>query len=149
MIEADLRDVEKVLEHAATSRLLDLTRPVGVVAGSVLHCLPGTEDLAAALAAYHERLAPDSMLAASHADGAALGPELAAAVEDCLAEARITFVHRTARRFADLLGPCQPHPDGVVPIGCWRPNGLTLIRPEYSFGHAVLAEGLPGIAEQA
>jgi len=35
---------------------------------AVLHCLPDAEDLAAALGGYHERLAPGSLLAASHAD---------------------------------------------------------------------------------
>ncbi|WP_424187606.1 SAM-dependent methyltransferase [Actinokineospora sp. G85] len=149
VIEADLRHVDEVLDHAVTTRLLDLTRPVGVVAGSVLHCLPDAEDPAAALAGYHERLAPGSLLAASHADGIVLGLESAAAVEDCLAGAGITLVHRSRRQFADLLGPWQPHPDGVAPIGLWRPDGLTLVRRECLWGNAVLAGRRPEPAERA
>ncbi|MEV6712632.1 SAM-dependent methyltransferase [Lentzea sp. NPDC051208] len=149
VIEADLRHVDEVLDHAVTTRLLDLTRPVGVVAGSVLHCLPDAEDPAAALAGYHERLAPGSLLAASHADGIVLGLQSAAAVEDCLARAGITFVHRSRREFADLLGPWQPHPDGVAPVGLWRPDGLTLVRRECLWGNAVLAGRRPVPAEQA
>ncbi|ANZ36031.1 hypothetical protein BBK82_08065 [Lentzea guizhouensis] len=149
VIEADLRHVEEVLDHAVTTRLLDLTRPVGVVVGSVLHCLPDAEDPAATLAGYHERLAPGSLLAASHADGIVLGLETAAAVEDCLAKAGITFVHRNRRQFADLLGPWQPHPDGVAPIGLWRPDGLTLVRRECLWGNAVLAGRRPEPAERA
>lgn len=139
VIEADLRHIEEVLDHAVTTRLLDLTRPVGVVAGAVLHCLPDAEDPAAALSGYHERLAPGSLLAASHADGTALGLESAAAVEDCFAGAGITLVHRNRRQFTDLLGPWQPHPDGVAPIGLWRPDGLTLPQRECLWGNAVLA----------
>jgi hypothetical protein len=149
VIEADLRHVDEVLDHAVTTRLLDLTRPVGVVAGSVLHCLPDTEDPAAALAAYHDRLAPGSLLAASHADGTLLGLESAAAVEDRLAQAGITLVHRNRRQFAELLGPWQLHPDGVAPIGLWRPDGLTLPQRECLWGNAVLADRRPEPAERA
>lgn len=139
VIEADLRHVDEVLDHAVTTRLLDLTRPVGVVTGSVLHCLPDAEEVAATLARYHDRLAPGSLLAASHADGIVLGLETAAAVEDRFARAGITLVHRSRREFADLLGPWQPHPDGVAPIGLWRPDGLTLPMRECLWGNAVLA----------
>lgn len=139
VIEADLRHVDEVLDHAVTTRLLDLTRPVGVVAGSVLHCLPDAEEVAATLAGYHDRLAPGSLLAASHADGIVLGLETAAAVEDRFARAGITLVHRSRREFADLLGPWQPYPDGVAPVGLWRPDGLTLPMRECLWGNAVLA----------
>jgi hypothetical protein len=139
VIEADLRHVDEVLNHAVTARVLDLTRPVGVVAGSVLHCLPDAEEVTATLAGYHDRLAPGSLLAASHADGIVLGLETAAAVEDRFARAGITLVHRSRREFADLLGPWQPHPDGVAPIGLWRPDGLTLPVRECLWGNAVLA----------
>lgn len=149
VIEADLRHVDEVLDHAVTTRLLDLSRPVGVVAGSVLHCLPGAEDTAAALVGYHERLAPGSLLAASHADGTVLGRELTAAVEARFAKAGITFVHRNQRQFAALLGPWQPHPDGVVPTGLWRPDGLVLPQPESLWGNAVLAGRRHGPAERA
>jgi hypothetical protein len=48
-------------------------------------------------------------------------------------------VHWSRRQFADLLGPSQPHPDGVVPVGLWRPDDLTLPRRECLWGNAVLA----------
>lgn len=95
--------------------------------------------MTATLAGYHERLAPGSLLAASHADGIVLGLETAAAVEDRFARAGITFVHRSRREFADLLGPWQPHPDVVAPVGLWRPEGLTLPMRECLWGNAVLA----------
>ncbi|KOX19800.1 hypothetical protein ADK67_32515 [Saccharothrix sp. NRRL B-16348] len=148
VVEADLRHVDEVLDHAVTARLLDLSRPVGVVAGAVLHCLPDADDPTAAVARYYERLAPGSLLAASHADGTTLGLELAAAIEDCLAEAGITLVHRSEQRFADLLGPWQPHPDGVVPVGWWRPDSLTAPRPERSLGDAVMAGRRLQVPEQ-
>ncbi|WNV90261.1 SAM-dependent methyltransferase [Umezawaea sp. Da 62-37] len=149
VIKADLRHVDEVLDHAVTTRLVDLARPVGVVAGSVLHCLSNAEEVAATLAGYHDRLAPGSLLAASHADGIVLGLETAAAVEDYLARAGITLVHRSRREFADLLGPWQPHPDGVAPIGLWRPDGLTLPMRECLWGNAVLAGRRPEPAERA
>lgn len=149
VIEADLRHVDEVLDHAVATRLFDLTRPVGVVAGSVLHCLPDAEEVTATLAGYHERLVPGSLLAASHADGIVLGLETAAAVEDRFATDGITFAHRSRRQFVDLLGPWQPHPDGVAPIGLWRPDGLTLPMRECLWGNAVLACRRPEPAERA
>lgn len=148
VIEADLRHVDEVLDHAVTTQLLDLTRPVGVVAGSVLHCLPDADEVSAALAGYHDRLAPGSLLAASHADGSVLGLEVAAAVEARFAKSGITLVHRSRREFTDLLGPWQPHPDGVAPIGLWRPDGLTLPVRECLWGNAVLAGRRPEPAER-
>ncbi|MFC4004077.1 SAM-dependent methyltransferase [Prauserella oleivorans] len=149
VVEADLRNVDEVLDNAVTTRRLDLSRPVAVVAGAVLHCLPDAEEAAAALTSYYERLAPGSLLAVSHADGKTLGPELAAAVEGCFAEAGITVVHRSQRQFAKLLGLWHPHPDGVVPVGWWRPDSLTLLRPEHVLGNAVLASRRHELAEQA
>lgn len=140
VVEADLRCVDHVLEQALCDRRLNLDRPVGVVAGAVLHCLPDADEAVAVLARYHERLAPGSLLAASHADGTTLGPVRSAAVEACFADAGITLVHRSRQQFVDLLGPWQPHPDDVVPVEAWRPDGLTLLRPHQpSLGNAVFA----------
>lgn len=53
VIEADLWHLEEVIDHAVTTRLLDNPPGGCVVARSVLRCLPGAEDPAAALADCH------------------------------------------------------------------------------------------------
>ncbi|MFI7676345.1 SAM-dependent methyltransferase [Actinophytocola sp. NPDC049390] len=140
VVQADLRQVDEVLDHAVTARLLDLSRPVGVLAGAVLHCLPAADDPAEVLTEYHERLAPGSLLAVSHASREALGLELSDAVQGCFSEAGITLIHRSEQQLTDLLGPWLPHPDGVVPLAWWRPDSLSLPSPERSLGHAVMAD---------
>jgi hypothetical protein len=65
------------------------------VAGSVLHCLPDAEEVTATSAKYHERLAPASLLAASHADGIVLWLETAASVEVRFVRAGITVTADT------------------------------------------------------
>jgi SAM-dependent methyltransferase len=61
---ADLRDPRAVLEAPTVTGLLDLTRPVALLAVAVLHFVP--EDLAPVFAAYRAALAPGSALVMSH-----------------------------------------------------------------------------------
>jgi hypothetical protein len=124
VIQSDLCDVNEILEHPTTRRVLDPHRPLGVFAVAVLHCVPDSDLLIRVLSEYHTRLAPGSMLAASHASGERLGPELTLAGRRILAEAGITAVSRTQDELAALLGPWRPDPDGVVALNWWRPEGV-------------------------
>lgn len=65
-VHADLRDVDGVLSLPAVTGLLDLSRPVALVVGAVLHFVPHLDDPARILAHYRERLAPGSLLVLSH-----------------------------------------------------------------------------------
>ena len=69
MIEADLRDVDRVLTDPALTRLIDLSQPVALFLISVLHWLPRDQDPADVVAAYRDRLAPGSLIAVSHLAG--------------------------------------------------------------------------------
>src|SRR5947209_1280998 len=75
VIQADLRDVEDILNHAQTQRLLDFSQPVGLLMLAVLHFVPDSWDPVDIVARYRDRLAPGSYLALSHitADGGAAG----------------------------------------------------------------------------
>lgn len=119
------------------------------MAGSVLHCLPEADELAATLAGVPRPAGTRLAVVASQADGIVLGLETAAAGEDRFSRPGITLVHRSRREFADLLGPWQPHPDGVAPVGLWRPDGLTLPMRKYLWGNAVLAGRRPEPAGRA
>lgn len=112
VVRADMRDVDQVLDGA--SAVLDLDEPVGVLAAAVLHCLPDGDDRdgdgvhpADAVRAYHDRLRPGSMLAASHASGDTLDPAVVAEAVALFRQAGITVLSRTAEEFAALLGPWQ------------------------------------------
>lgn len=143
VIQSDLCDVGEVLGHRTTRCVLDLDRPVGLFAVAVLHCVPDSDRVVRVLSEYHARLAPDSMLAASHACGERLGPEIVAAGRQILADAGIAGVSRTREEFAALLGPWRPDPDGVVAVNRWRPEG-TPNALSGLIGYAVMAIRRPG-----
>jgi hypothetical protein len=138
VVEADICNVDEVLDNEATRRVLDLDRPVGVFAVAVLHCLAERDQPAAVLRGYHDRLGVGSVLAASHASGDDLGATVTQAGVAGFAAAGITVVTRTRGEFIDLLGPWRPQPDGVVPINWWRPDGEDPASVA-SLGYAVMA----------
>jgi hypothetical protein len=137
VVNSDLADARRVLDHPTTRRVLDLDRPVGVLAVAVLHCIPDSIDPARILSEYHDRLPAGSLLAASHACGERLGPELTAAAEATLREAGIIVFSRTRAEFATMLGPWNPKPDGVLPTNWWRPESAPNSTAPH--GYAVLA----------
>lgn len=63
-IDADGRDTEKILTHPDTVRLIDFSRPVGLLLISVAHYFPG--DPAQVIARYAEHMAPGSFLVLAH-----------------------------------------------------------------------------------
>jgi len=67
VVHADLRDVQGVLGDRRTVRLLDLSRPVGVLMVALLHFVPAAADPAGVLARYRRAMTPGSYLAVSHA----------------------------------------------------------------------------------
>lgn len=76
---ADLRDPAAVLGAPGVARLLDLRRPVALLALAVLHFVPDVQDPASILARYRASMAPGSLLAVSHtSDDYPDDPEFAA-----------------------------------------------------------------------
>jgi hypothetical protein len=66
MVFADLREPTAVLEHPDLLALLDLTQPVAVLCGSVLHFVPDADDPHRIIAEYRDRIASGSYLVISH-----------------------------------------------------------------------------------
>jgi S-adenosyl methyltransferase len=63
-LEADLRDTEKIVQHA--QRLLDFSRPVAVMLVAVLQFIPDRDDPWAITARLLDTVAPGSFLVVSH-----------------------------------------------------------------------------------
>lgn len=64
---ADLHHPDTILTHPDLHRVLDLTRPVGIIAASVLHYLPDADDPATVIRTLMDAVAPGSVLVLSHA----------------------------------------------------------------------------------
>jgi hypothetical protein len=112
-----------VLDDPAVREVLDLGRPVGVLAAAVLHCLPddGPVPPADMVRRYHERLAPGSSLAATHASGGTLAPEVLVEAIDLFTSAGITVISREPDEFAALFGPWRLREPGLRPLR-WTPE---------------------------
>jgi SAM-dependent methyltransferase len=122
IIEADLREPEKILTHQTVRRLIDLGQPTGLLLVSVLHFIADADDPWRIVATLRDALAPGSYLVLCHGtdDGK---PAVAHAAEKVYNRSVTTDLHIRPRpeilRFFqgfDLIDP------GLVPIPQWRPS---------------------------
>jgi hypothetical protein len=77
VIHADLRDIQTILEHPDTARLIDFTQPLAVLFVAVLHFI-ADPDAHAAVARFVTTVAPGSYLALSHLTAETEDPQTAA-----------------------------------------------------------------------
>src|SRR5690349_12633055 len=80
IVEGELRDPEKICGHETTRRLIDFSRPAGLLLVAVLHFIADAEDPWRIVATLRDALAPGSYLVLCH--GTEEGkPEVAHAAE--------------------------------------------------------------------
>jgi SAM-dependent methyltransferase len=123
-VQADLRDVPRVLAHPEVRQLIDFTRPVGVLMVAVLHFVPDRDDPHRIVARYRDAVAAGSYLVISHAaasedEQAPAGADAAtAAYSRTVTEATLRTRAQVTGLFAgfDLVDP------GVVYVTQWRPD---------------------------
>lgn len=122
VVQADLCDVDDVLEDPVVAEVLDLDRPVALLVVALLHFVGDERGPAAALARYRDRLAPGSLLVLSHATA----DEATDRAAGHLALYRDTATpmsmrpHAEVLRFFDGYELVEP---GLVPLPRWRPTG--------------------------
>lgn len=66
IVSGDLRDADAILGHPETLRLLDFSRPIGVLMVSIFHFIPDQDDPAGIIARYLDAVPTGSYLAFSH-----------------------------------------------------------------------------------
>lgn len=124
IVQADMRDVPAVLNHPDTQRLLDFSRPIGLLVVGVLLYLPDPEP-AELIRAYREQLAPGSLVAVSTLTDEHAGPELRAEM------ARLRAAYEQAgepvypRNHAEILswfGDLDVVAPGLVTLPEWHPE---------------------------
>ncbi|MGQ0716771.1 MAG: SAM-dependent methyltransferase [Pseudonocardiales bacterium] len=122
VIQANLRDVEDILDHPQTKSLLDLDQPVGLLMLWMLHFVPDSWDPPGILARYRDRLAPGSYLALSHVtvDGNVAGRDEAAQFYDKTPDPLYLRSHEEVSRLFAGFELVEP---GLVGSAFWRPSG--------------------------
>jgi SAM-dependent methyltransferase len=122
VIEADLRQPEKILAHDTTRRLIDFSQPAGLLLVSVLPFIPDAEDPWRIVAALRDALAPGSYLVVAHATDDSR-PQVAQAAERVYNHSVSARARMRPRadilRFFDGLELVDP---GLVHLQQWRPD---------------------------
>jgi S-adenosyl methyltransferase len=122
IMDADLREPEKILAQLPASGLIDLTQPVGLLLMAVLHFVTGDEDPWRIVGTLRDALAPGSYLVVSHGTDEGK-PAVAHAAEQVYNRGVSAHLQMRSRadilRFFDGFELVDP---GLVPIPRWRPD---------------------------
>ncbi|GAA2379032.1 SAM-dependent methyltransferase [Dactylosporangium salmoneum] len=121
VVQADLHQAGAILADPQVTALLDFDRPICLLLIAMLHFVPDTPELRAALRAYHDALAPGSLLAVSHATASAR-PEEMARLADLYTRTGTAMVVRNAAELLSMLDGWDPVEPGVVFSPLWRPD---------------------------
>ncbi|MBO0820261.1 MAG: SAM-dependent methyltransferase [Nocardiopsaceae bacterium] len=122
VVQADLRDPAAILEAHQTRRLIDFTRPAGLLLAAVLHFVPDADGPERILATLRGALAPGSYVVISHGCRDAR-PEIAAVAENVYGS-RVSAqpalrTREQIARFFDGLTLVDP---GLTWVAEWRPD---------------------------
>ena len=66
VLQADLHQADRILDDPSVRALVDFDQPVCLLLVAMLHFIPDSPELHAALRRYRDALAPGSLLAVSH-----------------------------------------------------------------------------------
>lgn len=126
VLEADLRDPTHVLDSTEVLDLLDLTKPVGLLAVAVLHFVSDEHHPQTILAAYRNKLAAGSHLVLSHATAEHLRLLQWSTTAAVYENTPTPLTLRSREEIRDLTDGWTliPHtddePSDVVPVNQWR-----------------------------
>lgn len=124
VVQGDLTEAPEILEHPDITSLVDLTKPVAVLAVSLLHTLPDKADGQRMMARLIDALPLGSFLVASQL--ASQEAELASRIDAVMHE--VTggqWGHvRSTPEIAKLFHGLKLLEPGVTDVSQWRPDGL-------------------------
>jgi SAM-dependent methyltransferase len=138
VIQADLREPEKILADPETQLLIDFSQPVAVLLVAVLHFIPDSDDPARILVTLRDALAPGSYLAICHWCRDAR-PDAAPMMQSAYSS-RVSAqaVPRTGAEIASLFGGFDLVEPGLVWLPEWRPDAPEDV-PEDPWKYSALA----------
>jgi hypothetical protein len=122
VVEADLREPEKVLADPVVRRMIDFGKPVGLLLVAVLHCLSNADDPWGVVATLRDALPSGSYLVVSHASSEGMPSGTVESLEKAY-QGRVASAqgglrsHAEIERFFTGLELVDP---GVVRVPFWR-----------------------------
>jgi SAM-dependent methyltransferase len=120
VVRADLRDVDKVLAEAG--KLLDFSKPIGLLFVAVMHCIVDADDPAGIVARYLAAVAPGSYLVLSHSTDE-FSPERTHAASKAAAKRGAIWLPRGKEAIARMFNDRELIDPGLVLVSHWRPDG--------------------------
>lgn len=123
VIQADIRDPRTILDHPETRRLIDFSRPVGVIMCAILHHLLDEEDPQGIVDLLSGAVPTGSHLFITHFR--TLGNAESHDIEAILQQAYGRGAWRTDADIADYFAGLDLVDPGVVPVAAWRPDTET------------------------
>jgi len=123
MLQGDLHQPEAILDHPETRRLIDFSKPVGLLLLAVLHFFGDDAEVKRILTTLRERMAPGSFLVISHTTLEGLPAEVIEQMRKAYAASTSTTIYRPregVRAMFDGFALVEP---GLVYTAQWRPDG--------------------------
>lgn len=140
-VQADARDPGRILEHADIRRVLDWSRPIGVLAIAMFHFVPDDAEAHAIVRTLANAVPSGSYLVLTHATSDQVEAASADQVEQLYERTSAPFHFRTRAGIAQLLdaGHFEIVDPGVVYVPLWRPeteDDLLLDQPDRTSAYA-------------
>lgn len=120
-VQADFADVDAILEHAETRRLLDFSQPVGLMLIALAHFVPDEEGPCETVRRYADRLAPGSYFALSHLTDDDY-PEKVHGPQESYQASSNPFYPRSRDQVVALTADFELVDPGLVYLPQWRPD---------------------------
>jgi hypothetical protein len=120
-VEADLRRPESILGHPEVLGLIDLSRPVCLLLGAVVHAVADQDEPHRIVRTLVEAVPPGSFLVLSQVTGDGHSPQTVAEVCRLLQDAGISETMRPMEEITNFFHGVELLEPGVVATPCWRP----------------------------
>jgi len=121
VLQADVRDLDRILGDDLVRSLIDFDRPVAILLVALLHFVGDEDDPKELIARLHDAVVPGSLLVLSHAsqDGQ---PALAKRHQQLYARTPTPMTMRSLDQIRELFDGFDLIDPGVVPIREWHPE---------------------------
>ena len=120
IIDADVRQPEKILANDTVSRLIDFTRPVGVLLLHVLNFVADADDPAQIIAYLREALCPGSYLVIAHVTGDGVSGDIEARARATYDRANDRLWPRAKDQILGFFDGFSLVEPGLTPVHEWR-----------------------------
>jgi hypothetical protein len=139
ILQEDIRNMEKILEHPDFTTQIDLHRPVGVLMLSVLHFVNDKAQLQRILQVLKDRLVSGSFIVISHYSLEGAPAETIAQLSRMASGGSHNSVSRTSAETVLMFDGFELVEPGVVRPPLWRPESpedILVAEPERALAYA-------------